>query len=178
MLIFFNGCLFAQDLDGKTFIIQNNGAKVESNVLGAFYNQLGKNGTKIQLSKRDTSLENQSWTFKAVADTEDKYYIINQCSKAGKHKYLEANWTTLGQDGGRVQLWEFNGTSNLKYGANQIWQITKNKNGSYTFTSAHPKSDGKVLEADSFSKQKDGYIVHLYFETKKPDQTWNLLEKK
>ncbi len=175
-LIFINPFLTTQDFDGKVFTIQCNGTKAEGRVIEADYNDLGKNGAKVQLWDKE-STQHQTWKFEAAGDGVGRYYIINQSPKAGKYKYLEAAWTTLGQDGGRVHLWEFNGASNLKYGANQIWQVTKNNDGSYTIISAHPKSDGKVLEADSFTQQNNGGKVHLYFSTNTPNQAWTLLEK-
>ncbi len=172
-----NFFLPAQDLDGNVFIIQSKGTNAEGRVIEADYNDLGKTGSKVQLWDMKAS-SHQTWKFEVTGDGVNRYYyIVNQSPKAGKYKYLEAAWTTLGQDGGRVQLWEFNGASNLKYGANQIWQVTKNNDGSYSIISAHPKSEGKVLEAESFTQQNNGGKVHLYFNVNTPNQTWNLLEQ-
>jgi len=172
----FSNSLTAQELDRKVFIIQSNDPEAEGRVIEPDYDNLGKKGAKVQLwDKKGTP--RQAWKFVASGKGANRYYIINQSPKAGKSKYLEARWTTLGQDGGKVQLWEFNAASKLRYGGNQIWCVTKNNNGSYSIISAHPKSDGKALEADSFTKQKNGGKVQLYFNANTPNQAWNLIEK-
>ena len=168
--------LAAQNLDGKVFMIQSKGAKAEGRVIQVHYDDLGKNGVKVQLWDQN-SRPHQTWKFEATGDGTNRYYIINQSPKAGKYKYLEASWTTLGQDGGKVQLWEFTGISNLRYGANQVWQVCKNEDDSYSIISAHQKSNRRVLESDSFTQQNNGGKVHLYFNANKSNQVWNLLQQ-
>ncbi len=175
-LLLATNVIAAQELDQKVVMIQNQGQKAEGRVLEADYDNLGKNGTKVQLSeKKDTP--NQLWKIEATANGASTYYIQNQSPNAGKYKYLEAAWTTLGHDGGKVQLWKFNGGAKSRYGANQVWKLIKNEDGSYSIISAHLKSNGKVLTADSFTQMKNGGIVHLFLNTNQPNQTWNLLIK-
>lgn len=182
VLCLFSCCLtyfntVAQDLDNKVFIIQSNGKKAKGKVIQVNYEDLGKNGAKIQLWD-NMETPNQMWKFEAIGEGLDRYYIINQSQKAGKYKYLEAAWTTLGLDGGKVQLWEYNGDSNVRYGANQVWQVTRRRDSAFYIISAHPKSKGKVLEADSFTQRSNGGKIHLFFNAEKPNQMWNLIEKK
>lgn len=169
--------MFAQELDQKVFWIQNNAAKANDKVLEADFKNLGKNGAKIYLKQKQDVLH-QIWKFEATEQGKDTYYIINQSPKAGKYHYLEVAWNSLGQDGGKTQLWEFNGGSNVRYGPNQVWKISKNHDGTYTIMSAHPKSNGKVLEVDSFTQQNENAEIQMYFNSNNPNQVWNLIEKK
>lgn len=175
-ILLVNYSLVAQNLDNKVFVIQSKGTKAKGRVIEADYNNLGKNGAKIHLWDMQGTTH-QTWKFEALIDGVNLYYIINQSPKAGKYKYLEAAWTTLGLDGGKIQLWEFNDGVNKRYGANQVWQVFKNNNGSYSILSAHPRSIGKALEADSFTQQNNGGKIHLYFDVKNQNQVWSLLER-
>lgn len=174
-MLFFNCPLFAQSLDNKVFVIQSEGVKSAGRVIEADYTSVGKNGAKVHLWDMQYT-PHQTWKFEALIGGINLYYIINQSPKAGKYKYLEAAWTTLDLDGGKVQLWEFNDGVNGRYSAHQVWQVLQNSDGSYSILSAHPKSNGKALEADSFTQQNNGGKIHLYFDIKNQSQVWNLLE--
>jgi len=174
-ILLVNFSLVAQNLEGKVFMIQSNGVKAQGRVIEAKYEDLGKNGAKVQLWEKKGS-PNQIWKFEDAGHRMNWYFIVNQSPKAGKCSYLEASWMTLGQDGGTVQLWEFNGVSKMRYGTNQIWQVTMDNDGAYRIISVHPKSNRKALEADSFTQQNNGSKIHLYFNENHKNQEWNLIE--
>lgn len=175
LFILIQNSSIAQALNGKVFIIQNKSSQLESKVIQADYDNLGKNGAKVQLWERQDT-PHQIWKFESVIKETNLYYIINQSPKAGKSKYLEAAWITLGVDGGKVQLWAYNGGFNATYGANQVWRVTQNKDGSYRIVSVHPRSSGKVLEVDTFTQHQNGGKVQLYFDVNTQNQFWSLIE--
>lgn len=172
MMIHFS--LWGQELDGKIVVIQASGTKAKETVLYVENDPPIKNGSKVQLGAKGNT-PNQSWRFEATGDGKNHYYIINQGDLVGKHKYLEAAWTFLGQDGGKVQLWEFTGGSKSRLGSNQVWKVEKNKKGTYSIISAHLRSSGRALTIDSFSPLKNGTKVYLYANSNQPNQLWNLL---
>lgn len=91
----------------------------EVGYLDADAHTLGKRGTKIQLwTKNDT--EHQKWQFNKVLD--EKYHIICASPETEGIKYLNAHGPDVGENGGRLQLWEYNPDVSLE---NQFWLLDK-----------------------------------------------------
>ena len=60
--------------------------------------------------------------------------------------------------------------------ARAVGQIMKNNNGTYSIICVHPKSNGRALEADNFTQEKNGGKIHLFFNTYADNQVWRLIE--
>ena len=169
----------AQSLNGKTFVIQSMGPVANSRVLDADGYTLGKNGTKVQLWDKNGSVH-QNWTFHSANKGTNSYYIVSAAPRAGKHKFLDANANDdLAKNGCGIQLWEDNGYSSKgnpnKAVANQIWIVTKNRNGTYRISMATPIARGASLDADGYTQNKNGGKVQLWQRLNNKNQAWKLI---
>ncbi len=163
--------LNAQSLNGKTFVIQS---VANGKVIDADGNNLGKNGTKIQLWKKST-ISHQNWKFVFANKGKSVYYIMYTNSKAGIYKYLDASAIDLGKNGGALQLWQDNGYARGSGAeANQLWIVTKNADGAYRIASAHPKANGASLDTNE-TQNKNGGIIQLWQRLNHKNQAWKLI---
>ncbi len=174
LLSIFSFALIAQDLDGKVFFIQSNAPGADGRVIDADGYTLGKNGTKIQLWKKNT-VEHQNWKFIFANKGANAYYIQNVSPRASKYNFLDASYSDLGKNGGLVQLWEDNRNAAGDGEPNQLWIITKNVDGTYRIASAHPKANGASLDADGYTQGKNGGKVQLWQALNNKNQSWKLI---
>jgi len=167
--------LNAQSLNGKTFTIQSMGPIASGRVIDADGYTLGKNGTKIQLWKMN-GMAHQNWTFISANMGSDTYYIVSASPRAGIHKYLDASAISLGKNGGALQLWENNGYARGSGATpNQIFIVTKNRNGTYRIQSKDPKAKGACLDADGYTQNKNGGKVQMWQYINNLNQAWKLI---
>jgi len=167
----------AQNLNGKTYTIQSTGPVANGRVIDADGYTLGKNGTKVQLWDKN-GVSHQNWKFVFANKGKNTYYIISSSSRAGTYKFLDASAIDIGKNGGAVQLWKDNGYAKGSGAeANQLWIVTKNKNGTYRITSAHPKARGACLDADGYTQNKNGGKVQLWQRLNNKNQAWKLIPR-
>ena len=81
--------------------------------LDANYDDLGKNGGKVQLYQ-DANSQNQLW--KVTKNTDDSYRIQSMHPKA-KGACLDADGHTQNKNGGKVQMWQYLNNKN------QAWKL-------------------------------------------------------
>lgn len=159
-----------QDLNGKTFKIQSAAPNSKGKVIDADGYTLGKNGTKIQLWESNNATH-QQWQFQFAGRGANNYYIISMSPRAGKFNFLEASGEHLANNGGIVQLWK----NNLG-GKNQLWNVTKNSNGTYRIANTAVAAKGASLDADGYTQGKNGGKVQLWQPLNNPNQNWKLIE--
>jgi hypothetical protein len=161
-----------QDLNGNTYKIQST---ANNKMLDASDRDLGKNGGAIQLwDNSDTP--NQNWKFDYANKGANIYYITTVSPKAGKYKYLDASARDYGKNGGALQLWEDNGYANGSGAeANQLWVVTKNGDGTYRISNAHPKTKGTSLDANPSNENKNGRKVQMWQTINHKNQAWKLI---
>ena len=83
---------------------------------------------------------------------------------------MNADSYSLGRNGGKVHLWYNNGDK-----PNQHWTITKNSNGTYTFTSTDPNAKGRCLDASASSLNANGGKIQVWDAQNNTNQQWNLV---
>lgn len=160
------------NLDGKIFNIENiaNGKYLNGNA-----QTHGKNETNVMVWP--AGKENwMQWKFEYVKKGKlgGLYLIINQHEEASKYKYLEVSSHEVGKNGGKIQLWEKHDEERQRvYGDNQLWQVYKNNDGTYSIASAHAKSGGAyVMEIPKNELTKNGTEVQIYWNRGYQHQKW------
>jgi len=78
---------------------------------------------------------------------------------------LDADAATMGNDDGKVHLWQNNG------GPTQVWNVAAADAGNYTITLA---ATGKALDADGPTMHDDGGKLHLWQYNGGKTQVWNI----
>ncbi|MFK8059495.1 MAG: RICIN domain-containing protein [Polaribacter sp.] len=164
--------LKSQNLNGKTFKIQSTFISAKGKMIDASGGELGRNGTNIQLWDNFATSEHQNWQFVYANKGRDLYYIICASPRAGKHKYLDADFSTLGKENARIQLWENNNGS-----PNQLWKVSKSQyyKDSYTIVSMHPKAKGAKLEVNRQAGFGNGGKIVLSMKFGASKQAWKLI---
>ncbi|EDM43854.1 hypothetical protein SCB49_09690 [unidentified eubacterium SCB49] len=178
-ILFFLACIistvvFGQDLDGKTFILENysNGKALAVNGIN-----IGKNGTQLHSWPLAKANKHQHWKFIASGDGSKMYYIVNVSPQTKKANYLEVSSFEVGKNGGKVQMWGFNGGSSSSTGANQVWIVNQSADGYYNFTSAHEKGKGAyALELSGDDIDKNGGRMQIWWNKGYKNQKWNLID--
>lgn len=176
--ILFTLSLFAQHdpygLDGKIFYIENiaNGKYLDGNAKAH-----GKKGTTVFVWPAGTE-PGKKWKFEYVrkGTLGGIYLIINQQEELGKYKFLEVSSHEVGTNGGKIQLWEKHDEERQKvYGDNQLWQVYKNSDGTYSISSAHAKSGGVyIMEVPKNDLSLNGAEVQIYWNRGYERQKWNI----
>ena len=155
------------DLEGKKYYIISADPRAGGRYLDADANGLGKRGTKVQLWQAQES-PNQQWKFQKVGD--GTYRVLLAASKINGIAYLNADSYSITGNGGKVHLWYNNGDK-----PNQLWKVTQNANGTYTFTSTDPKANGRCLDASSSSLNTNGGKIQVWSFNNTPNQQWKLI---
>lgn len=159
-------------LDGKIFYIKNvaNGKYLTGNTQAH-----KKNGTNVIVWPAGTE-DWKKWKFEYVRKGKlgGLYLIINQDQELGKYKYLEVNSHEVATNGGKIQLWEKHDEERQKiYGDNQLWEIYKNSDGTFSISSAHTESGGAyAMEVPKNGLAKNGVEVQTYWNRGYEHQKW------
>ena len=177
LLLFWNALnLIAQTpLDGQTFIIQSAAPGSQNRVLDADGHTLGRTGTTVHLWSNDLAHNNvnQKWQFVSAGQGANVYRILSFSPRAGRFRYLDADWYTLRRDGGKLQLWDDNNGQGI---TNQMWRVERKPNGTYRIVAAIAAAGGRVLDADGGTQGRDGAKVQLWSSfANNTNQEWRLL---
>lgn len=168
LALFYSLSSFAQvNLDGKVFRIASAADQFKGMCIDADASSLGTNGTKVQLWACHTGGgPNQDWKFEKIGP--DTYLIKSQVAPTSV-VYLDADGYTVGNNGGKVQLWE-----DAASHRNQKWIVSKNADGTYRITAAAQEAKNRCLDADGYTPGKNGTKVQVWAPHSNGNQKWHL----
>ena len=165
----------ASFVDGQTYRIKTAQPGVNNMCLDILSTDIGKNGSTVQMwdchdthvKEYDNLYGNQYWQFERVGN---EYKIRSLVKNVGVF-YLDAEMAYHGQDGRKVHLWE--PTS----GANQLWKVSKNDDGTFRIQTADPHGNNMSLDLalSEGNLGKNGGLVHLWTTSTGANQKWEIV---